>query len=314
MSVLICGSLAYDNLMSFPDKFQHHILPDSLHMLNVCFMVPEMRREFGGCAGNIAFNLQLLGEQPLAMGTVGKDFIAYSAWLQSHQLDDTYIKVIDDAYTAQAFITTDQDNNQITFFHAGAMNYSHANAINDAFNIHKDIQLGIIAPDGREGMLQHAEQFVAANIPFVFDPGQGLPMFQKDELQYFFQQASWVIANEYEWQMIYERSGMTIEQVSEQVEAAIVTLGSAGSVIYDQGLCHQIASAQASQVIDPTGCGDAYRAGLLYGLLHEIDWQTTGQIAALIATINIESYGTQNHTFTMDEFRTRYQDNFATEL
>lgn len=312
MSILVCGSFAYDNIMSFPDQFKRHILSDQLHRLDVSFMVPEMSREFGGCAGNIAFNLKLLEASAFAMGTMGKDCAAYLDWFNKHELDNSYIKIIDDTFTAQAFITTDVDGNQITFFHAGAMGFSHQNTLNDMLNIHKDIQLGIIAPDGRDGMLQHAQQFAAAGIPFIFDPGQGLPMFQKDELQCFFQQANWIIANEYEWEVIQERTCMTIEQVTAAVEALIITRGETGSSIYSQGQCYNIASAQAEQISDPTGCGDAYRAGILYGLVNGMDWQTTGQIASLMGAIKIESHGTQNHTFTMQAFKARYADNFAT--
>ena len=306
MSALICGSFAYDNIMVFPDYFKNHILPDKVHMLNVCFMVPEMRREFGGCAGNIAFNLNLLGGDAVPMGTAGKDFDPYRYWMNKNKIDQTHVKVIEEAFTGQAFITTDLDDNQITAFHPGAMNFSHENKVSDA----KDISIGIISPDGRDGMIQHASQFVKADIPFVFDPGQSLPMFDSEDLKTFFNQATWITVNDYEWQMIQEKTGMPPHDVAELVDALIVTKGGEGSLIYTNEKRYEIPSATPSKLEDPTGCGDAYRAGLLYGLMNDMDWETTGRIASLMGAIKIESHGTQNHSFTMDEFRARYQENF----
>ncbi len=306
MSALICGSFAYDNIMVFPDYFKNHILPDKVHMLNVCFMVPEMRREFGGCAGNIAFNLNLLGGDAVPMGTAGKDFDPYRYWMNKNKIDQTHVKVIEEAFTGQAFITTDLDDNQITAFHPGAMNFSHENKVSDA----KDISIGIISPDGRDGMIQHASQFVEADIPFVFDPGQSLPMFDSEDLKTFFNQATWITVNDYEWQMIQEKTGMPPHDVAELVDALIVTKGGEGSLIYTNEKRYEIPSATPSKLEDPTGCGDAYRAGLLYGLMNDMDWETTGRIASLMGAIKIESHGTQNHSFTMDEFRARYQENF----
>jgi len=306
MSALICGSFAYDNIMVFPDYFKNHILPDKVHMLNVCFMVPEMRREFGGCAGNIAFNLNLLGGDAVPMGTAGKDFDPYRYWMNKNKIDQTHVKVIEEAFTGQAFITTDLDDNQITAFHPGAMNFSHENKVSDA----KDISIGIISPDGRDGMIQHASQFVEADIPFVFDPGQSLPMFDSEDLKTFFNQATWITVNDYEWQMIQEKTGMPPYDVAELVDALIVTKGGEGSLIYTNEKRYEIPSATPSKLEDPTGCGDAYRAGLLYGLMNDMDWETTGRIASLMGAIKIESHGTQNHSFTMDEFRARYQENF----
>src|SRR3989344_178822 len=291
MSALICGSFAYDTIMVFNDHFKKHILPDKVHILNVSFLVPEMRREFGGCAGNIAYNLKLLGGDPLPMGTVGKDFGPYADWMDRHGLNRTHLKVLDDAYTGQAFITTDMDDNQITAFHPGAMGLSHLNKVADA----KGVTLGIVSPDGRDGMIQHAAQFAAAGIPFIFDPGQGMPLFNGQELLAFVEQATWVTLNDYEAQLMQERTGKTLEDLAKRVQALIVTRGAEGSHIYTNGSRLEIPVVPANEINDPTGCGDAYRAGLLYGLAHKMSWETTGRIAALIGAIKIEHHGTQNH-------------------
>jgi len=305
MSALICGSFAYDNIMVFPDHFKNHILPDKIHMLNVCFMVPEMRREFGGCAGNIAYNLNLLdGNAAVPMGTVGLDFGAYSNWMDKNKVNREHVKIFEESFTGQAFITTDLDDNQITAFHPGAMELSHENNVSDA----NDITIGIISPDGREGMLQHAQQFADANIPFVFDPGQGLPMFDGDDIKRFIEQATWVTVNDYEWEMVQEKSGLTPHEVAEQVDALIITRGAEGSHIYVKDKRHEIPSVKPEAIKDPTGCGDAYRAGLLFGLMNEFDWETTGCIASLMGSITHQ--GSQNHFFTFDEFKDRFKENF----
>ncbi len=307
MSALICGSFAYDNIMVFPDRFKNHILPEKVHILNVSFMVPEMRREFGGCAGNIIYNLKLLGGDAMPMGTVGKDFDSYAYWMNKHKINRQHVKVIDSAYTAQAFITTDLDDNQITAFHPGAMSFSHHNKVADA----KDVTIGIISPDGRDGMIEHAQQFHDAGIPFIFDPGQGMPMFDGDALRNFIDQAKWVTVNDYEWQLMQERTKLTPDQISAKVDALIVTCGGKGSFIYTHGKCHIIPAAKPQAVNDPTGCGDAYRAGLLYGLMHDMDWETSGRIASLMGAIKIESHGTQNHHFEMDQFKDRFKQEFG---
>ncbi len=306
-AVLICGSIAFDTIMVFGDRFRHHILPDKIHMLNVSFLVPQLRREYGGCAGNIAYGMQLLGDRGYAMAAVGHDFAAYREWMRRHDLPTDYIRVIDSEHTAQAFITTDLDDNQITAFHPGAMQSSHLNRVADA----ADIALGIVAPDGREGMMQHAAQFAAAGIPFLFDPGQGLPMFGREELDQFIDQASWVALNDYEWQMLQQKTGWHVPDLTARVEALIVTRGAQGSVIYTRDGRIEIPSARPRAVVDPTGCGDAYRAGILHGLLHGLDWQTTGQIASLMGAIKIETRGTQNHRFTREEFDQRLMENFG---
>ena len=308
MSVLICGSMAYDHIMIFPDQFKNHILPEKVHMINVSFLVPEMRREFGGCAGNIAYNLNLLDDKiALPMATVGKDFDPYAYWMDKRGMNRQHITVIDEAFTGQAFITTDLDDNQITAFHPGAMNESHQNKVTDA----KDCKLGIISPDGRDGMLQHAEQFATAGIPFIFDPGQGMPMFNGDELSQFIEKATWVTVNDYEWQMMQDKSGLTADEISEQVEALIVTRGGDGSTIYTKEKQIEIPCVKPESITDPTGCGDAYRAGLLYGLVNDMDWDTTGKIASLMGSIKIAQHGTQNHSFTLDEFRTQFVNEFS---
>ncbi len=306
MSALICGSFAYDTIMVFHDKFKNHILADQVHILNVSFLVPDMRREFGGCAGNIAYNLKLLGEEPQPMGTVGKDFAPYAEWMDSCDISRDYIKVVD-SYTAQAFITTDEDDNQITAFHPGAMNLSHENSVLEA----KGIKFGIVAPDGRDGMVLHAEQFVEANIPFIFDPGQGLPMFDGSELLDFAEKATWIALNDYEAQLMEERTGKSPHELAEMVDALIITRGGEGSHIYTRQRRIDIPLASAAAINDPTGCGDAYRAGLLYGMIHDLDWETTGRIASLMGAIKIESHGTQNHRFSMDEFKARYEKEFG---
>jgi adenosine kinase len=310
MPALICGSFAYDTIMVFQDQFKNHILPDKVHILNVAFYVPEMRREFGGCAGNIAYNLKLLGGDPVPMGTVGTDFGPYAEWMDYQGISRSHVLGVENSYTAQAFITTDMDDNQITAFHPGAMDASHLNRITDA----PEITLGIVSPDGRQGMLEHAAQFAEAGIPFIFDPGQGLPMFGGEELKRFIAQATWVCVNDYESQLLQERTGLSPHEIAEQVEALIVTLGGDGAHIYTDRQRIDIPAAPVSAMNDPTGCGDAFRAGLLYGLMNELDWQTIGRIAALMGAIKIEHHGTQNHSFSADEFRERYRQSFSEEL
>ena len=298
---LICGSVAFDTIMVFGDRFKNHILPDKIHMLNVSFLVPQMRREYGGCAGNIAYNLRLLGDVGYPMATVGRDFGLYADWMKNAAVPADYVKVIESEYTAQGFVTTDLDNNQIWAFHPGAMQLSHLNKVSDA----KDIALGIVAPDGRDGMIQHANQFADAGIPFIFDPGQGLPMYDGKDLKRFVEQATWVAVNDYEWQMIQQKTGWTESDVTQLAEALIITRGENGSSIYTKGGVTEIPCAPVKAVVDPTGCGDAYRAGLIHGLLHGLDWKSTGRIASLMGAIKIESLGPQNHKFTPAEFQQR---------
>ena len=297
--------------MVFQDQFKNHILPDKVHILNVSFLVPEMRREFGGCAGNIAYNLNLLDTSlALPMATVGKDFESYAYWMDSHNINRKYIKVIEDAYTAQAFITTDLDDNQITAFHPGAMNHSQENNISDV----SSCSLGIVSPDGRDGMLKHAQQFTEKNIPFIFDPGQGLPMFNGEELIQFIEQANWVTVNDYEWQMMKEKTGLSKKEIIEKVEALIVTRGGEGSHIYTKEGLIEVPIVEPESISDPTGCGDAYRAGLLYGLVNNMDIEIAGKIASLMGSIKISCHGTQNHTFTIDEFMSQLESKFGYKI
>jgi len=310
MSALICGSFAYDTIMVFQDHFKNHILPDKVHILNVAFHVPELRREFGGCAANIAYNLKLLGGRPLPMGTVGKDFAPYAEWLDMHAIPRNHIKAIESAYTAQAFITTDQDDNQITAFHPGAMDFAHEVAVDEA----DGVTIGIVSPDGRQGMIEHAEQFVEAGIPFIFDPGQAMPLFTGDDFRQFIEQATWVCVNDYESQLLQDRTGWSPHEIAGKVDALIVTLGGKGSHIYHSNKRIDIPPAPVSAIVDPTGCGDAFRGGILYGLMNGLDWEKTGRIGGLMGAIKIEHHGTQNHTFTADEFRERYQAAFGQPL
>jgi adenosine kinase len=308
-AALICGSVAYDTILVFPDQFKTHILPDKIHMLNVAFMVPEMRREWGGCAANIAYGLKLLGDAGFIMATAGRDFEPYRQRMLSLGIAVDYIKVIEEAFTGQAFITTDVDDNQITAFHPGAMQYAHANTVGDASGA--GIGLGIVAPDGRQGMIEHATQFAAGGIPFIFDPGQGMPMFGAAELKEFIEQATWVTLNDYEWELMQQKTGMIVSDVLAKVRALIVTRGAEGSTIHTKDRTYAIPAARPKAVVDPTGCGDAYRAGLIHGLLRGLDWETTGRVASLMGAMKIESRGPQNHVFTKADFDKRYQENFG---
>jgi adenosine kinase len=302
MYTLICGSLAYDTIMVFQDQFKNHILPDQIHKLSVAFYVPEMRREFGGTAGNIAYNLQLLEGKPLIMATVGEDFSPYKKWLNQNNLETSHIKEVAHSFTAQAFITTDMDDNQITAFHPGAMVESHQNFVKDAQNV----SLAIIAPDGRDGMFQHARECFEACIPMMFDPGQGLPMFNGEELLHFIEMATYLAVNDYEAQVLQDKTGLTLEQIAHKVKALIVTLGGSGSHIYADGQRFEIPCVKADKLVDPTGCGDAYRAGLLYGIAQGWDWPTCGRLASTMGAIKIASRGGQNHKPTRVEIENVY--------
>jgi adenosine kinase len=298
--------MAFDTIMVFEDSFKNHILPEQVHILNVSFLVPSMRREFGGCAGNIAYNLNLLGGNGRPMATVGQDFTPYADWMDKKGVSRQSLKQLDDDYTAQAYITTDQDDNQITAFHPGAMNQSHLNKVADE----DGITIGIVSPDGRQGMIEHAEQFAEAGIPFVFDPGQGMPMFGGDELNHFLEQATWLTLNDYEFQLFSERTGKKSLEIASELEALVITRGGEGSVIYTDNREITIPAAKIDDIKDPTGCGDAYRSGLLYGLMNEFDWETTGRLAAIMGACKIEVNGTQNHTPSRDEIGERFQQNF----
>jgi adenosine kinase len=303
MSTLICGSIAYDTIMVFHDRFKNHILPEHIHILNVAFLVPDMRREFGGCAGNIAYNLKLLGGEPTIMATVGSDSGPYCERLGSLGISQRHVREVPNTYTAQAFITNDLDDNQITAFHPGAMNFSHLNRVADA----EGIRLGILSPDGRDGMLQHAREFREAGIPFIFDPGQGLPMFDGAELLRFLELADYCTVNDYEGKLLTERTGRTLEEIARLVKALIVTRGGEGSTIFAGSKLIELPVVAADEVVDPTGCGDAYRAGLLHGIANGMDWEQTGRLAALMGAIKIAHRGGHNHRPDRDEIAERYR-------
>ena len=313
MPALICGSMAYDTIMVFSGHFKNEILPDKVHILNVAFLVPKLRREFGGTAGNIAYNLAMLGGKALPMATVGHDFTQYETWLDQNHIDRSFLKAVPEAYTAQAYITTDMDDNQITAFHPGAMNYAHTQDIVTDSALGK-VKIGTVSPDGRDGMILHAKQFAEAGIPFLFDPGQGLPMFSGDDLKDFVEKASYVAVNDYESEIMMQRMGLTLKQIADRVDALIETRGGKGSHILAKGQTFDIPCARANSLADPTGCGDAYRGGLLYGLLNGLDWETTGRVASLLGAIKIERPGPQNHRLTLEQFRERFKKEFRYDL
>jgi adenosine kinase len=307
MKILVTGSVAYDTIMVFPDRFKNHLLADQLHILNVCFLTPEMRREFGGTAANIAYNLRLLGEDPLVMATVGEDIGPYLSRLEKLGIGSRLLKRVAGQFTAQAFITTDLDDNQITAFHPGAMNFSHENRIDAGL----DAAVAIIGPDGKQGMLEHARQCAAHGVRYMFDPGQGLPMFSAEELDRLIADATYVAVNDYEGRMLEEKTGRRLQEIADDVEAMICTQGAKGSHILASGQRHEIPCVEADAVVDPTGCGDAYRAGLLYGIVHGWDWPRTGRLAAVMGAIKIAQRGAQNHAPSRAEIEARFHRAFG---
>lgn len=310
MSALICGSLAFDTIMVFQDQFKNHILPDKVHILNVSFLVPEMRREFGGCAGNIAYNLKLLGDDPIPMATVGQDFGPYREWFESLGIRMDQVRELPELFTAQAFMTTDLDNNQITAFHPGAMMESHKNHVRDV----DGVDFGIVAPDGRDAMLQNSNEFAELGIPFIFDPGQAMPLFNGEEFRHFIEQANYVVVNDYESNLLQERTGWDAPTIASKVSAYIITQGPRGSVIHADGKSIDIPPANERTIADPTGCGDAYRAGLIFGLMRDYDLPTCGRMASLMGALKVEHPGTQNQRFTYDEFAARFKEEFGHAL
>ncbi len=305
--ILVTGSIAYDTIMVFPDRFRNHLLPDQLHILNVCFLTPEMRREYGGTAGNVAYNLRLLGEDPLVMASVGEDIAPYLERFGKLGLDSRLLRRIPGQFTAQAFITTDLDDNQITAFHPGAMNHSHENHVGAELRA----GIAIIGPDGKQGMLQHARECANLGVPFLFDPGQGLPMFSGDEIAELLREADYVAVNDYEGKMLEEKTGRKLDELARQVKALVVTLGAQGSLLLAAGQRLEVPCVQADSVIDPTGCGDAYRAALLYGIAQGWDWMNTGKLAAVMGAIKIAHRGAQNHKTGRDEIETRFRRAFG---
>ncbi|THC42146.1 carbohydrate kinase family protein [Massilia sp. Mn16-1_5] len=306
-ATLICGSLAFDKIMQYHGRFAETLLADQLHRVNVSFLVPTLRTEYGGCSANIAYNLKLLGGEPLIMATLGQDGADYLERLRNFGIKTRAIKTIGDAYTAQCFVTADQDNNQINAFHPGAMQFSHENNVADQ----GPLRLAIIAPDGRDGMLKHARDCAAQGVPFMFDPGQQLPMFSGEELLTFIDQATYLAANDYEFEMVMDRTGLTLNEIASRLDALIVTRGEKGSEIYAGGERHDIPAVPASAIVDPTGCGDAYRAGLLYGIAQGYDWPTTGRLASLLGSIKIAHQGGQNHSFTPAEIESKFESAFG---
>ncbi|MBY4897405.1 carbohydrate kinase family protein [Cupriavidus sp. AU9028] len=311
MSSLICGSVAYDTIMTFEGRFRDHILPDQIHMLNVSFLVPGMRREFGGCAGNIAYSLKLLGGEPVVMATVGEDAGPYLDYLRGLGISTEHIRTMPGTFTAQAMITTDLENNQITAFHPGAMNQSQSSNVHDAVRGAERPRVGIVAPDSREGMLHHARQFAEADIPFIFDLGQAMPLFDGEALRDFVELASYVTVNDYEAQVLEARTGWSREQVAGRVRAYIVTHGEKGATILADGRQYNIPAVQAEQVVDPTGCGDAFRGGLLYGLEEGYDWETTGRLASLMGALKIAQQGPQNYKLSRQQIEERFESAFG---
>jgi adenosine kinase len=310
MRTLICGSMAFDNIMVFSGRFKDHILPEQIHILNVAFLVPEMRREFGGCAGNIAWNLKLLGGEPVIMATVGDDAGTYLSRLDATGMDRAHVRTVAGSLTAQAFITTDLDDNQITAFHPGAMGHSHINRIDASMKA----AVAIVAPDGRDGMVQHVNELASARIPFIFDPGQGLPMFSGEELLDMIDKATYVAVNDYEGKMLSEKTGLSLEAIARRVDALVVTQGGEGSTIHAEGRLHHIPCVQADALVDPTGCGDAYRAGLLHGIAQGWDWEKTGRLASVMGSIKIASRGGQNHSPDLETIAARFRSAFGTSL
>ncbi len=296
MSALICGSLAFDTIMGFEGRFADQILPQQLHILNVAFLVPSLRRDFGGCAGNIAYSLKLLGGKPLPMATIGQDGADYLQRLRDLGIDTQHVRTVEDSYTAQAMIMTDRDNNQITAFHPGAMSQAHSNVIDAS----TQARIAIVAPDGRDAMLQHAAQLHAAGIPFVFDPGQGLPMFNGQELLTFIEQATWVAVNDYEGQMLCERTGLDLVTLSRKVQGLIVTLGAQGCQVWQDGSATAVAAYQPSAIVDPTGCGDAWRGALLYGLLQGWDLPRCAALGNRMGALKVAVQGPQNYVLDFD--------------
>lgn len=302
MKTLITGSMAFDTIMVFEDQFKNHILPDQTHILNVSFFVPQMTRFRGGCAGNIAYTLKLLGGEPVIMATVGEDFGPYAKTLAELEIDTQYLKTIQGQFTAQAYIITDSDNNQINAFHPGAMNSAHENQVAQT----QSIEYAIVGPDGHAGMLQHCAQLAEQKIPFIFDPGQQTPLFDGDQLRTILAQANCAVLNDYEAQLVQDKCGCSVNELAELVEVLIVTRGAGGSEVYQNGAVVSVPVAPIGDLVDPTGCGDAYRAGLLIGLDKGLDWETCAKLGSVCGAIKIEQAGTQQHEFTHKQFAERY--------
>ena len=310
MSILVCGSIAYDTIMVFRDQFKNHILPDQIHILNVAFLVPDLRREYGGCAGNIAYSLKLLGEEPLVMATVGHDAEPYERRMDMLGLSRRHVRRLDGEFTAQAFITTDIDDNQITAFHPGAMSHSHLNRIAES----DGVRLAIVSPDGRQGMVEHARDLARAGIPYVLDPGQGLPMFSGEDLLEMLSGARCLTVNDYEARLVEQKTGRSLAELSTRVEAVVVTRGAEGADVHFSGQQIHVPAVKPDSLVDPTGCGDAFRAGLLYGMARGWDWRRSARLASLMGSIKIAHRGGQNHRVSREEVERRFEDAFGEKL
>lgn len=308
MHALICGSLAYDTIMVFQDQFKNHIIPDKIHMLNVSFLVPGMRQDFGGCAGNISYNLKMLGGDPLPMAAVGKGFDRYREYFKQLDINLDCVRYIEEEFTSQCFITTDMDGNQITAFHPGAMQLSHLNKVTE---VEHEVAIGIIGPDGRDGMLSHSIGFAERGTPHFFDPGQAMPLFDGDDLKGFIERANWLTVNEYEAQLVMDRTGWSEKEIAERVEALFITHGGKGSSIFTADGETHIEPVKPASVQDPTGCGDAYRAGLLYGIVNDMDLETAARLGSLMGSLKIAVQGPQNHRFTEDEIADHFAQAFG---
>ncbi|WP_414443865.1 carbohydrate kinase family protein [Burkholderia sp. 22PA0106] len=308
MATLICGSIAYDNIMTFEGRFREHILPDQVHLINLSFLVPTMRREFGGCAGNIGYALHALGGDARVMGTIGAiDAQLYLDRFDALGLSRDHVRVVPDTHSAQAMITTDLDNNQIAAFHPGAMMQSHLNHAGEA----RDITLAIVGPDGFQGMVQHVEELAKAGVPFIFDPGQGLPLFDRDTLRRSIELATYLAVNDYEAKLVSDKTGWSEDEIASRVQALIITRGEHGATIRHREGTEQIPVVKAEQIVDPTGCGDAFRGGLLYGIEKGLDWATTGRLASLMGSIKIAHPGPQSYTLSRAEILSRFETAFG---
>ena len=291
MKAVVCGSFAYDNILNFEGNFSDHLIESELNNINVSFLCPNMRREFGGCAGNIIYNLVSIGADAFALGTMGSDAGPYLDWMKNNKISTKYIKVINDSYTAQAYITTDSKANQITTFHPGAMQYANQIKI----PLDESVTLGLISPDGRDGMIEHTKQLIEMNVPYVFDPGQGMPMFNKEELEFFTKNASWVVMNDYEFKMYSEITSFTIQNIVQNGKVLVITNGEKGSNIFTDKENLSIQTPKVESPKDPTGCGDAYRAGIIYGIMKSMSLEAIGELSSELGALKVKSFGTQNH-------------------
>ena len=296
MTAIVCGSFAYDNILNYDGKFSDHLIESELNNINISFLCANMRKEFGGCAGNIIYNLSIIDGDALALGTMGSDATPYLEWMRVNNINVDHIKIVDDSYTAQAYITTDKSANQITTFHPGAMQYSHEVLIpNDG-----TISLGLISPDGRDGMINHTKQLIEMGVPCIFDPGQGMPMFNKDELDFFAKNSSWIIMNNYEFKMFHEVTGFTTSDLVKDNKVLIITNGDKGSNIFNKTEMLEIPTPKVDDPKDPTGCGDAYRAGLVYGIMKGMTLSKIGNLSSALGALKVKNFGTQNHSITKD--------------